>query len=479
MENDELKKARARMVLEAAHEAWTRLAGVRARRRRYARFTYGDQWSDPVMRRNGTVTTERQKAVEDGRTPLTNNLIRRMVKGVIGRYRMNAEEAQRNAGADTDPEVKRWREFNGLDETDARTLEEFLISGMAVHCVAREWRTGGEGVWVDSVSPEMFFVSEVSESSCRDMELVGRLREMSMGEVLMRFGRGEPVRMERLRRLYEAADAASGRMTGLTGAGEVSFFRARKGRCRVIEVWTLECRESLRCHDPLTATLTLRDVGAAGETDAENRRRRREGLSEIAVRREMHTVWRCRMLAPDATVLDEFDSPLRGGAVPFAVKLYPMVDGDVHSLVEDVIDQQKHVNRLISLMDCMMGTAAKGVLLYPVDCKPEGQKWEDICRKWSDPGGVIPYMAYQGHEPHQVVTPVADVGASAMLKTQREMFEDVSGVTDAMMGKAGHGVIGVERYESQVRNGGIAVSDLLKTFEDFVRRRDALIGKCL
>ena len=40
-------------------------------------------------------------------------------------------------------------------------------------------------------------------------------------------------------------------------------------------------------------------------------------------------------------------------------------------------------------------------------------------------------------------------------------------------------MIGVERYESQVRNGGIAVSDLLKTFEDFVRRRDALIGRCL
>ena len=466
-------------MLEAAPSAWARMAPVRARRRRYARYTYGDQWSDPVRRRNGTVTTEGEKASAAGHTPLTNNLIRRLVKAVVGRWRMEQSEKKENGVADSKGETGRWREFNGLDELDARTLEEFLISGMAIHHVAREKRPAGEGVWADNVAPDAFFINAVRDSRCTDMELIGRLLDMSIGEVVMRFSRGDRQRALRLRRLYSALDGASPMSPSDTLAdttdGE-SFFHARSGRCRVIEAWTLECRESLRCHDPLAATMSIVATSHEEALRRENARRRRRNLPMVESRWEMTTAWHCRMLAPDGTVLDEFDSPLEGGVPPFAVKLYPMVDGDVHSLVEDVIDQQRYVNRLISLMDRMMGTAAKGVLLYPTGCKPDGQKWEEVTRMWADPGGVIPYRPYQGTEPHQVVTPVADIGARDMLQTQMKMFEEVSGVTGAMMGKAGNGVVGVDRYESEVRNASISVCDLMRTFSDFIKKRDRLIS---
>ncbi len=39
------------LILEAAHRAWLRLEPARERRRRFARYTYGDQWGDPVMHR--------------------------------------------------------------------------------------------------------------------------------------------------------------------------------------------------------------------------------------------------------------------------------------------------------------------------------------------------------------------------------------------------------------------------------------------
>lgn len=475
METDN-KDARARSVLEAAHSAWLRMAPVRARRRRYARYTYGDQWSDPVRRRNGTVTTEGEKASADGHTPLTNNLIRRLVKAVVGRWRMEQSERQQ---ADTPDGAERWRTFNGLDELDARTLEEFLISGMAIHHVAREKRPAGDGVWADNVDPDMFFINAVRDSRCTDMELIGRLLDMSMGEVVMRFAHGDRRRAQRLRQLYSGLDGVaplSPSDTLANSASGHSFFHGPSGRCRVIEAWTLECREALRCHDPLSATMSVVALTHEQALLRENARRRKKGVPQIEIRWEMSTAWHCRMLAPDGTVLDQFDSPLEGGAAPFAVKLYPMVDGDVHSLVEDVIDQQRYVNRLISLMDRMMGTAAKGVLLYPTGCKPDGQKWEEVMRMWADPGGVIPYRPYQGTEPHQVVTPVADIGARDMLQTQMRMFEEVSGVTGAMLGKAGTGVVGVDRYESEVRNASISVCDLLRTFADFTKKRDHLIS---
>ena len=121
-------------LLEAAHAAWERMAPLRQRRDRFRRFTYGDQWGDLVRDRRGRMVTEKEAATRAGREPLTNNLIRRLVKAVIGRFRM--ERAQNpDLLSEADPEG-----FNRLDELDARTLEEFLISGMAIHRICREKR---------------------------------------------------------------------------------------------------------------------------------------------------------------------------------------------------------------------------------------------------------------------------------------------------------------------------------------------------
>ena len=464
-------------ILGAACEAWMRLGAQRARRARYVRYTYGDQWSDAVTDGDGMAVTEREQLTIGGREPLSNNLIRRMVKAVVGRYRITAEEGRTESTEAEKSAMERLREMNQLDELDARTLEEFLISGMAVHHLSLERRASGMGVWVDNVSPDRFFINAVSDSRGNDMELVGRLTDMSIGEVLMRFSRGDRQRASRLRALYATLDRTGG---GLPAApGEEDFFHAPAGRCRVIEVWTLEARESLRCHDRAKATMTLRDMSEEEEIRRENRRRRRQGMAQIETRWEVTTIWRCRMLAPDGTVLDEYNSPLRGGEPPFAVKMYPLVDGDVHSLVEDVIDQQRYVNRLITMMDRMMGTAAKGVLLFPRECKLPGHTWKQLASLWADPGGIIPYQPSKLSEPKQVVTPMADIGAKEMLQTQIKLFEDVSGVTDTLMGKSVSGAIGVERYNTEVENASVAIADLLRTYGDFIRRRNRLMDDFL
>ena len=485
IEND---KKRALHVLEAAHNAWMRLGPVRSRRRRYLRYTYGDQWSDPATGRDGEATTEGELATTGGRRPLTNNLIRRLVKTVVGRYRMNAAgteayEVERTGIKDKNAGGNGWKILNELDELDARTLEEFLISGMAVHHLSRERRLKGDGVWVDAVSPDDFFVNAIRDPRCHDMEMVGRLLDMGIGEIVMRFARGDRGRAMELRRLYASLQGAASVFASDTvgccaGGGEGSFFHAPAGRCRVVEVWTLECVERWRCHDPLAATFRLINNREREIVEKRNRLRRKKGLPVAELRWETCTLWRCRMMAPDGTVLDEYDSPLNGGAPPFAVKFYPLVDGDVHSLVEDVLDQQRYVNILITMMDRMMETAAKGVLLYPIGCKPDHITWRDIANRWADPGGIVPFKPFMGAEPHQVVTPMADIGARDMLKTQIELFEDVSGVSGALMGKAAGAGVGVERYESEVRNAAVAVLDLLCTFSHFTEMRDNLAA-CL
>lgn len=477
MDNTQQEHTRALMVLRAAREAWDRMAPLRERRRRFRRFTYGDQWGDPVRLPSGDVLTEEQAAVKTGRQPLTNNLIRRMVKAIVGRFRMERSESSQATPQD----------FNCLDELDARTLEEFLISGMAIHRVCREKRPGGNGAWADNISPDRFFINAVTDVRGCDMELVGCLRDMSMGELIMRYSFGSSKRAQQLKKLYSTMLSAESVLSPSTDGGDVaSFSMAQPGRCRVIEVWTLECRERLRCHDPLSSTISFLPVSEAAKLKRTNGRRRREKLPQIEFRWEVATLWHCRCMAPDGTVLDSFDSPLADGSLPYSIKLYPLVGGEIHSLVEDVIDQQKYVNRLISMLDHIMSVSAKGVLLFPDQCltrrqlDPERNERErrEIADAWAQPGSFITYHAHENHEPRQISTNATDIGAREMLQTQIQLFEDISGVNSSLMGKAVSGAVGAERYESELRNSAVSILDLMRTFADFTKRRDAKLRLC-
>lgn len=470
------------LILEAAHDAWQRMAPLRQRRARYCRFTYGDQWSDISANTLNRRMTEWEEAVNAGCKPLTNNLIRRLIKTIVGRFRQERTENNLSATPTVAPDI------NNLDELDARTLEEFLISGMAIHRVCRERRMGGDGAWVDNISPDRFFVNAFTDPRGGDIEMAGCLLDMSLAEVIMRFAGGSAKRAGQLRKLYAATGDAPGLFGNSSAVGPQSFFQARDGRCRVIEVWTLESRERLRCHDQLDATFGYLPASDAGRLRRLNSARRRRKLPLIESRWEIATIWHCRHLAPDGFLLDSYDSPLADGSLPYAIKMYPLTDGDVHPLVEDVIDQQKYVNRLITLMDHIMGVSAKGTLLVPLECLPKGKdpkvspdiaqqrQLEQVGRLWGAPGAVIPYHSYDGSEPHQVSSPAADIGAMDMLRTQIQLFEDISGVNSALMGKNVSAAVGAQRYESEMRNSAISILDLMHTFADFTSRRDRLLS---
>lgn len=460
------------LLLQRAHQSWLRLADFRSRRRRHARFTYGDQWSDPATDQNGKIVTEGDLATFGGRRPLANNLIRRLVKSVVGRYRDRRSEA-----AESDHPLAEAYSENRLDELDARTLEEFLISGSAIHYVCYERRPIREGPWVDIIPPETFFVNRTRDPRGADIELIGCFRDISIGELLMRYANNDRSRAQWLRKLYASfADTATLFEGDSPLASGESFFHGPAGRCRVIEVWTLECEETLMCHDRLDATFSRRPCDDADSIDKLNADRRAKNLPEVEVRWEVTALWKCRHFAPDGTVLAERLSPFPSGNHPFALKLYPLVDGEVHSLVEDVIDQQKYVNRLIALMDNMMGSAAKGVLLFPVKSKVKGIDWETMGRMWADPRGLLPYNPLPGvPPPQQVVTPVGDMGVNQLLQTEMSLFEDVSGVSQTLLGKTISGAVGAARYENEVRQSNISIADLLETFTDFINRRDTLL----
>ena len=71
-------------LISLAHNAWNNAADFRARRLRYLRFAYGNQWLDPSER--DPRLSEARAAIESGTEPVTNNLIRPLLKTIeIGR----------------------------------------------------------------------------------------------------------------------------------------------------------------------------------------------------------------------------------------------------------------------------------------------------------------------------------------------------------------------------------------------------------
>lgn len=416
-------------LITVAHAAWSAGGAVRARRERFKRFTYGDQWGDPAEPGHAFGASEGEVLARAGRKPLTNNLIRRLVKTVVGRYRTMCSE---NGRYDTAPGSL--AVVNDLPELDSRLLEEFLISGVAVQRVVPDIRPAGAAVWVDNVNPCAFFTGDFSDPRGTDVEMLGMLHDMSMAQVLARFAGDDPGRRRSLTAMFAQAGAEPVASPAYAGAASDFFTSRIPGKCRLIELWTLDALDGPGCRFE----------------------------------------WRCRWLAPTGDVLAEYASPWAHRGHPFVFRFYPYTDGEVHPFVEDVIDQQKYINRLIMLIDRMMGASAKGVLLFPVDQKVKGFSWEDIRRRWSAADGIIPINGRSEILPQQVVGSSADAGAHRLLELELKLFEDVSGVSDALLGKAAGGNGGAGLYESQLASSTAALADIFDTFNALTARRDAL-----
>lgn len=462
-------------LLTAARDAWLSASSLRSRRERYKRYTYGDQWSDMVPDENGRYVRESDQIAGSGRKPLTNNMIRQIVKIVIGRYR----SACRDEGTYcVDSPRRSYITDNALLELDCRMLEEFLISGCAVQRVCRETRRGRRQLWIDNVDPRMFFVNAFKDPRGHDIEMLGMLHDLSFPEIVARFAGDNPRRVEELAHIYSSS-AVDSVLADVPQLGESSdcaadFFTASPGRCRAIEVWTLDCRNTLVCHDRRDAlAYCVNNSAAARETiDGLNALRISSGEATVATRCRLDFVWHCRWFAPDGSLLASYDSPFRHGSHPFAVKFYPLTDGEVHSFVEDVIDQQRCINRMVVVIDHIIGAAAKGILLFPQDQKPKNYDWSDIRDAWSRSNGVIPITGHGSTLPQQVHSPTDNKGASELLNLQMRLFDQISGVSDVIAGRNISPSTGNAVYESQLRNSAVALADLIDSFAAFRSDRD-------
>lgn len=480
--NDGECQRRGDLLLEA-QGYYTAMYRFRERRDRNRRYAYGDQWEDEICV-DGCWMTEREYLAKQGCVAMKNNLIQRMVRNVIGVYRQQATEPtciardreEQSYGETMSTVLQCNMQMNHMGELYARSLEEFLLSGFVVHKKTFGVRDGKCDCWTDTVRPSNFFIdNKMRDHRGWDCTFLGELHDVRFGDVIREFANGRED-VERLRRIYGSMRGDSGLIQswqdfGFSGDPDRSFLIPEDvGMCRVIEIWRKENKPRYRCHDTAHGELFKID-----ESDyevlvsAENARRRENGEGLIEVEWMIDTVWCYYYLTPYGDVLRCGETPYAHGGHPYVFKCYPFIDGELRSFVGDVIDQQRYVNRLITLYDMIMRSSAKGVLLVPEDALGNMSR-EEFAQAWSKPNGMVVYKpSRSGERPQQITANSVNIGIEQLLQLQLKMFEDVSGVNGSLQGKAGFSGMSASLYNQQTQNATTSLLDVLDTFGDFVR----------
>ena len=364
-------------------------------------------------------------------------------------------------------------------------MEEFLISGFIVHRKSFGWRNGKEDCWTDYVQPNNFFIdNNMRDFRGWDIGVVGEVHDISFGQLLEQFAK-TPSEVSRLREIYRYAEnreyiTSNAERFGYSRLQNYDFlFTSEQGRCRVIEVWRKEQKPRYRCHDYQNGSIfKVNEEDYLTEVQAVNEERlamaKEVGMPEeevplIKAEWFMDDYWYYYYLSPFGDILDEGESPYEHKSHPYVFKAYPFIDGEIHSFVSDVIDQQRYTNRLITMYDWIMRASAKGVLLMPEDCLPDGVSMEDIADNWARFNGIIMYKpSKSGNIPQQVANNSTNIGISDLLSMQLKFFEEISGVTGALQGKQGYSGQSAALYNQQTQNATTSLLDLLDSFSGFI-----------
>lgn len=488
----ERSNRRAFDVLMEAQHYWSCMDRFRLDRERNKRYTYGDQWSD-VISVDGKSMTEEEYIKSQGNVPLKNNLVRRLVRNVLGVYRSQSKEPtctardrdEQHASETMSTILQCNMQLNRMVEVNARTMEEFLISGFVVHRKWYGWRNDKLDCWTDYVQPNNFFIdSNMRDFRGWDVSCVGEVHDIDFQTLVGQFATG-PEDYAKLSAIYKSAhdkgmivDAVE--QFGYSRLKNYDFlFTSDPTRCRVIEVWRKESKPRYRCHDINSGEVYKIDVADYKDMVVkENAERMKRGI-ELGMEEDdiplieaewfIDNYWYFYYLTPFGDILKEGETPYDHGSHPYVFKAYPYIDGEIHSFVSDVIDQQRYTNRLITMYDWIIRASAKGVLLFPEECLPKNMTLDDVADEWSRFNGVIAIKAKAGVPlPQQISNNATNIGISELLNLQLKFFEDISGVNGALQGKPGYSSTSGALYAQQTQNATTSLLDLLDSFSMFI-----------
>lgn len=494
-------------ILETVDTTWSAGAPFRRQTERSSRYYKGDQWKDKIVikDRNGNVETltEEEYIERQGKPALKQNLIRPLVRNIIGQLRLNpykstvfARNADGQKAADMmTAALEGVHAMNNKNERDARLFETYLVSGAAIYNTGYKFDDERKMPYpyYKAVDPSRYFQTIAAADVCGDdVDFCGDFFDTSLLDLKSMYAKTRKQESE-LEEIYGNStrrDTIANQQFITSNAENVSpRISLGTGECRVIRVCRKEGHWDLAVHDYSNAsweTYNLKDnPSIKSQIEAEISRRRKiadeigvdyeDGSNRLLIEHEEKyvTSWVYYHLSPWGHILWTQDSPYEHNSHSYIAKFYPLFEGQAYGMVYDLIDQQKAINRNYIMHDFITSAAAKGVLLVPEEAIPDDMDIEDFADEWSKYNGVIKYRAKDGvKQPEQVVARNFNVGQFDMINLQMKLMNDIGGVHDAMQGKSLGTGTPSSLYQQAVHNSQTNILDYMESFAWLLMKRD-------
>lgn len=481
-------------LLTRAENAWQALYDLRKRRERNINYCFIDQWSDWVYDEKGKLVRESSRiAKRTGGVALQNNHLIKIVHSLSGLYSKQSTEPvcfARSPNCDEKADVMtnalqaNWQN-NMMPDLLVSEMEEMLYGGMSV--VMEEWTTinGVEDAYTFVIEPSHFYFESAGiDPLHRDVELIGHFEDYSLGALAARFARSK-YDYKQLEYIY--APYIAHQQSILPNGQQTDKLKdpywdvSDRDMCRVYHVWTKEHKLRYRCKDIMDFDQPLYRIepeqlplvtaeNEARLAQAEAAGMAREDVPLIEYTPVFDTYWHYQALAPGGLILEEYDSPYEHGSHPYTFKIYEYVNGDVIPYMSPVIDQQRYINRLVTLFDIVIQASAKGITMIPKSCVPEIMTEAEFARSIRETGNFIFYDDKEGrsmNKPEVVVSNTNMTGITDMLQLQLGFIPDITSVSEALQGKTAKSGTSASRYALESQNSTTSVSALLLKFGTF------------
>ena len=500
-----LQLTRSLDVLKRAEYAWQSLSTVRKKAARAQMYGFEDQWGDVVKDPDsGKSMTEGEYIKKQGKMPLKNNVIRPILKNVEGQFRNNTtkpvcvvrDKDEAKIGEMMSVAIEYIHQINECQEVDAASLLNLMLAGVCAQRVEFGFNASKQmlDVWTYPCNTNRFFFNtDVEDPRAWDIRIIGELFDMPLADVLAAFPKAGGLTRETIKRVYGELDRYlyydTNGMQGDQNRDMDFYTPSRADLCRVILVWTKESRDAIFCHDLLKGDWWYEDPGNKKRVEAENARRIRDGLAAGMEREDILTIemeeaveqyWYFRYMAPDGSVLFEGRSPYWHKQHNYAINMYTLVNGKIFNFVDDFIDQQRYINRTITLIDFIRSSSAKGLLVCD-ETALDGMRKEDIVDEYVRTNGVVYVRLKPGQRVNDVIQQYSGTTAVSgdfeLLNLQLKLINDIAGVNSAMQGQVPKSGTPSALYAQQAQNASINIKGLMDSMKNFLRKRDTLIMK--
>lgn len=475
-------------ILMEAHNAWNGLDKFRKEAARNEKFAFGDQWSDRILV-DGKWITEKEHISNQGNVPLQNNRIRGTLRTVVSLFAVNKSEpvcvvrdSDEQSVADVMSTCIQYvHQINKMPDIDSLNLMYMLNSAFVGYY--SQYGSVGESRMMDISTRivnynNVFFDNDMEDPRHWDCHLIGEIHDMGLYDVMAKFAKSR-AEAEKIREIYSIVDSSVkinyyNSIMDDKQYNKSFFMPVDNARCRVIEVWKTESKERLRVHDRLSGDLFKMEIEDEWYVKKENERRIAE-QSSMGVTPENYRLlesswfvdnyWYFWYLSPYGDVLSEGETPYLHKSHPYSFKITPFYNGRAYPFVSDFIPQQKILNRYIITQDFINRHAAKGVLMFPEESKPDSMSMDEIADAWTSYDGIIYYKA-KGltQAPQQIITNSQNAGLSDMINLQLKMFEDISGVQGAIQGQAPNAGTPASLFAQQVQNAATSLTEVFNSF---------------